>query len=242
MQLSTRLSAIASFVPKGSRVIDVGTDHGLLPAYLLVKGAIKHAYASDINAGPLQAAKKTLSSFGVSDKADFILCDGLTEVLCFRPEKIVIAGMGGETIAGILEVLKETTDFSPSLILQPMSKKEKTREALCELGYVIDRELLCAEEDRIYNIIAASRREENSPSCKDDVKLYIGDIDRSDEESAVLEKEYLSRLLEKTEKRYNGLKSAGKEDSDEAVFSYRCICELKARLEKSAILFDDKGE
>lgn len=230
--LSPRLKKIADNIAISDNIADVGTDHGLLPAYLLVKGTIDHAYASDINEGPLLAAKKTLSSFNVSDKADFILCDGLTDVLCFCPENIVIAGMGGETIAGILEPLKKATDLSPSLFLQPMSKKEKAREALLELGYTIDRELLCAEDDRIYNIIIASKNTDGSFSCdKDDVKLYIGDIDRNDEESAYLEKEYLIRLLEKSEKRYNGLKSAGKEASEEAVFAYRCICELKKRIE-----------
>ncbi len=230
--LSPRLKKIADNIGTASTIADVGTDHALLPAYLLVKGLVRHAYASDINEGPLQSAKKTLSSFGVSDKADFILCDGLTDVLRFKPEKIVIAGMGGETIAGILEPLKKTTELSPSLFLQPMSKKEKLRECLFELGYSIDRELLCAEEERIYNIIIASgRKGEAVQSCKDYVKLYIGDICRHDPESSLLEKEYLIRLLDKTEKRYNGLKSAGKEYCDEADFARRCICELKTRID-----------
>ncbi|MBE6551762.1 MAG: SAM-dependent methyltransferase [Ruminococcaceae bacterium] len=231
--LSPRLKKIADSVGTADNIADVGTDHGLLPAYLLVKEMVRHAYASDINEGPLTAAKRTLSSFGVSDKADLILCDGLTDVLRFNPEKIVIAGMGGETIAGILEPLKKTTELSPSLFLQPMSKKEKVRECLYDLGYTIDKELLCGEDDRIYNIIIASRNDGTADSPrKDDVMLYIGDIDRSDEESAELEKEYLSRLLEKTEKRYKGLKASDKSDKGEMEFSYRCLCELKSRIKR----------
>ena len=33
--LSPRLSAIASLVPKGARVVDVGTDHGYVPVWLV---------------------------------------------------------------------------------------------------------------------------------------------------------------------------------------------------------------
>ena len=38
MVLSERLTRIASYVPRGSIVADIGTDHALLPIYLVLEG------------------------------------------------------------------------------------------------------------------------------------------------------------------------------------------------------------
>ena len=58
IKLSQRLQAIADFVPLGSRVADVGTDHGFLPCYLAQTGQAVQAFACDINAQPLALARK----------------------------------------------------------------------------------------------------------------------------------------------------------------------------------------
>ena len=34
LRLSERLKLVASFVPEGSRIADIGTDHGYAPIYL----------------------------------------------------------------------------------------------------------------------------------------------------------------------------------------------------------------
>ena len=62
VQLSVRLSAIASFVPKGSHVIDVGTDHAYIPIYLVESGLAVTCLATDINKGPLEKAQKRMNS------------------------------------------------------------------------------------------------------------------------------------------------------------------------------------
>ena len=47
LRLSERLKLVASFVPEGSRVADIGTDHGYVPIYLAETGKIKSALAMD---------------------------------------------------------------------------------------------------------------------------------------------------------------------------------------------------
>ena len=45
LRLSPRLMQVAAFVPDGSRMADIGTDHGYVPIYLASMGKIKAALA-----------------------------------------------------------------------------------------------------------------------------------------------------------------------------------------------------
>ena len=47
LRLSERLKLVASFVPEGSRIADIGTDHGYVPIYLAETGKIKSALAME---------------------------------------------------------------------------------------------------------------------------------------------------------------------------------------------------
>ena len=53
IQLSKRMSALASLVTEGSRLADIGTDHGYIPIALVQKGRIPSALAMDVGKGPL---------------------------------------------------------------------------------------------------------------------------------------------------------------------------------------------
>lgn len=158
--LSPRLMAIALLVPHGCRPADVGTDHGFIPAWLLKNGIVDRCSATDINRGPLAAAERTLSEAGVRDRAELFLCDGLAGC---RPEDIdtiIIAGMGGDNIAGILERAPWARE-GRYLILQPMSKAERLRTWLCASGYEITSESLVRDSGRLYPIITAEGSEKN---------------------------------------------------------------------------------
>lgn len=61
MRLSRRLEAVASFVPQGSRVADVGTDHGYIPIWLVEQGIADYAIAMDVRTGPLQRAEEHIA-------------------------------------------------------------------------------------------------------------------------------------------------------------------------------------
>ena len=58
MQISKRLTTVASFVTYGCQLADIGTDHAYVPIYLVAGGHIPSAIAMDIRSGPLEIAKE----------------------------------------------------------------------------------------------------------------------------------------------------------------------------------------
>lgn len=121
IQLSPRLRSVADLVPQNAVLADIGTDHGFLPIYLLQRNQIKRAVAADLREGPLSKAKANTEKYGLSDRMEFRLCDGLSAVKPEDADTISIAGMGGETIAQILEAAPWTKDGNHKLLLQPMT-------------------------------------------------------------------------------------------------------------------------
>ena len=98
-----RLQTVASLVPKGARLADVGSDHAYLPVYLMQNGCIKEALATDVNEGPIRRAEQNIAMAGYAGQIRTRKCDGLCGVEDFAPDTVTICGMGGELVAAILE-------------------------------------------------------------------------------------------------------------------------------------------
>lgn len=153
--LSPRLQAVAELVPCGARLTDVGTDHGRLPVWLVQKGIVPQAVASDLRPGPLSRGRALAERWAVSDRIAFRLCDGLTAVEPAEAEVVTIAGMGGETIAEILAAASWAGEAGHRYILQAMSGVEGLRRYLSDSGYAILREVLVPEGDTLYVVLLA---------------------------------------------------------------------------------------
>ena len=168
-KLPPRLAAIAALVPDGAHLADVGTDHALLPIRLLLDGKIQSAIATDIRPGPLSRAKENAYAAGVSNLT-CVLCDGLTGVAPGSANTVVIAGMGGENIAGILRAAPWACQKA-FLILQPMSRPEELRAALPSLGLAICAERLARDAGRLYSILAVRA---GTPDVLSPGEMYCG--------------------------------------------------------------------
>ena len=159
IELSPRLQAVADLVPPQTRFVDVGTDHAYLPAYLIQKGIIPSAVASDLRKGPLERARQTAERYGGTDQMSFRLGNGLERVQPEEAQTIAIAGMGGETISAILSAAPWCRLGDRTLILQPMSALPELRAWLQRSGYRILRERLCREGNTIYTIMQVAAGE-----------------------------------------------------------------------------------
>ena len=152
--LSPRLAAVAKSVPAGARLIDVGTDHAMLPVYLAQTGRIAHAFASDIRPGPLTAARALVAKTGTGDVIDLRLTDGLCGFTRPDGDTVTIAGMGGETMTSILSAAPWVRD-GVLLILAPQSKPDVLRRYLAENGMSVTHERLVRDAGRLYPLLLA---------------------------------------------------------------------------------------
>lgn len=204
--LDSRLSAVADLVRSGTRFADVGTDHAYLPVSLLRKGKIEYAVCSDLRKGPLKNAEETVNKYGVADKVDLRLSDGLDAYRQGEVNEIAIAGMGGLLISEFIERTEWLKTPDIHLILQPMTHAEDLRKTLYKNGFYIDKEVAVKDSDKLYIIISAyfsgAVETRTVPEC------VIGEIYKNTDP---VSKEYLESLLKKYTVKYEMLKNAGKD-------------------------------
>lgn len=173
MKLDARLAAVAAFVPQGSRVADIGTDHGYLAAVLVEEGRAPFVIASDLPAGPCEAARRTVREEGLADKIEVRQGDGLTVLRPGEVDTVCIAGMGGVLMTEILAASPEVWKSLAALVLQPMTGEEELRRYLYAHAWHVADETLVVADDRLYTVIRAERGRRKMP---DDVALAVGPV------------------------------------------------------------------
>ncbi|MBQ7936587.1 MAG: SAM-dependent methyltransferase [Clostridia bacterium] len=150
--LDSRLQAVLNLIPKGSILLDVGTDHCKLPAEGLRSGHLAKAYASDVKPGPLKAAKKQLSAQGLAGQVELFLSNGLEDIplsVLKEVTAVSVAGMGGE----VMEMILEKAPMEPPLwILQPMSAIYELLDTLAQKGYAVVSAALAQDGEKIYRV------------------------------------------------------------------------------------------
>lgn len=210
IMMDRRLSAIADYVKDGAVVADIGCDHGYLAAYLIINGIAKHVYASDINPKPLAKAEKLVEEYNLSRHITTILSDGL-ESIPHNADTIVIAGMGGELIADLLDAADWVASPRRRFILQPMTFPERLRKYLAAKGFEIISETPIIEEKHTYCVINAfySGVRRNLT----EFESIVGKIDTSTTEGAI----YAKRLNQKYRHILEGIQKSNHQNNIEEI-------------------------
>lgn len=174
MKLSKRLETIASFVPEGSKVADIGTDHGYIPIHLVQEGKAKHAIAMDVRTGPLCRAQSHIEEAGLSEMIEVRLSDGLLKLEKDEADCIVIAGMGGELMIRILEEGRHLWDNISCWVLSPQSELQKMRRFLLEQAFFIEQETMIKEDGKYYVVMRVVRKPLDSTHDKREILYRYG--------------------------------------------------------------------
>lgn len=206
MQLDRRLKTISDLVRKGRKFADIGTDHAYLPAYLVINGTVPCAIASDLRKGPLENARETVEYYNLADKITLRLSDGLKNFNENEVDEIAVAGMGGLLISQFINETQWLKNPDIHLILQPMTHIEDVRKTLFDNGFMIDKEVVAKDGDKLYIVLSAYYYEDSAAYTQLD--LIVGRLPQNDDE---LSKEYLHKIYDKYYKKYCALKNANKE-------------------------------
>lgn len=160
-KLSHRLGTIAGLVQDGARVADIGSDHALLPVYLVSKGQCPSAIAGELNQGPFEAAQRQVREAGLSQQVDVRKGNGLAVITPGETDTVTIAGMGGHLIATILEEgrIAGKLEHVKELVLQPNVGEDAVRHWLTQHGWALMDERILEEDGKIYEVLRAVRTE-----------------------------------------------------------------------------------
>lgn len=211
MKLGERLQAAAGFC-RGDRIIDIGSDHGFLPVWLLLNGKCVSAAASDINFMPLERCIATAEKHSVNEKMRFYLSDGFDSVEG-NYDTAFICGMGGIMISDILARARGRASL---WVLQPMTNAELLRAYLWDNGYEIVSETYPVEHRKPYAVMAAEYRGVNTPYSYADT--YLGKLRPQSAGYAC----YVRKVRASAFKRRDGKKRENADFSDEEQLLAEC--------------------
>ena len=157
MRLSKRIYALAQQVNKGESAADIGTDHGYVPMLLMREGISPSVIMSDISEGSLAKAVQTFRDCGIDvpDTA-FRTGNGLETIESGEVDDVIIGGLGGLTIAEILDADPDKSRSFSKLILQPRKHSGNLRFYLYTHGWDITGEHLAPEGKFVCEIITAA--------------------------------------------------------------------------------------
>ncbi len=153
MVLSKRLWSVSSLVTEGSRLADIGTDHGYVPVFLVEEGRIPSAIAMDVNPGPLERAREHIRQHALQDRIETRLSDGLDALGKDEADTVLIAGMGGALCVRILEARPALHSEVKELVLQPQSEIFAVRRYLEGAGWQIVQEKMVLEDGKYYQMM-----------------------------------------------------------------------------------------
>lgn len=184
MKITKRLEKIANLVEEGKSVIDIGTDHGLVPLYLAKNEISKDILATDISKKSLQKLEDKIDE-NLKKLIKTQVCDGLDNVEVKENQIAIIAGMGAVTIIEILNKNIEKVRRLDYVICEGNIGNEKLRNFLNENNFYIDKDFLIKDGRKHYDIIRFKNGKDRKLSLGE---IYFGKFIYQDENPLLIKR------------------------------------------------------
>lgn len=155
MSISKRLKFIADLVCAGPVAADIGTDHAIVPVYLLKEDRVGKVIAVDLSRECIKKAQDAAIRHHLEEQLEARLSDGLEKISPGEVSSIVISGMGGILMTQILESGLDVVLETKELILSPHRDADLVREFLenNDLEIVLDE--VIEDKKKKYCVIKA---------------------------------------------------------------------------------------
>ena len=153
--VSNRIKAIASLVDAKDTILDIGTDHALLPIFLIKNNIVSIADGSDISNKVLSNAKENVFKYNLEDKINLYLSDGVKQIDISKYNTLIITGMGFSTIKSIID--NADLKHIDKLIIQSNNNLDELRKYLNEISFSIVDETCLKDKDINYDIIVCHK-------------------------------------------------------------------------------------
>jgi tRNA (adenine22-N1)-methyltransferase len=174
--ISPRLLQIAMLVEKNKVVFDVGSDHALLPCFLIENNISPKVYAGEIALGPLNKAKENIAKHHLEGKVIPVFSDGLAKAED-DVDIVIIAGMGYHTIKHILD--SADVYRYQYFLVQSNSDVELVRQYISDHMYTIEDERVVY--DGFYYQIIRFSADLHEPYSDLEIKYGPINLERRDE-------------------------------------------------------------
>ncbi len=188
--ISSRLLQIAMMIERKKVVFDVGSDHALLPSFLVQNGICDKVYAGEIAEGPLNHVKENIEKWGLEGKVIPVFSDGLAKA-ADDVDIVVIAGMGYHTIRHILDQC-DVCRYQYFLV-QANNNVELLRRYLSEHFYTIEDEKVVY--DGFYYQIIRFSADLHDPYTEKEIKYGPILLQRRDEVFLAYLKDLKEKLI-----------------------------------------------
>ena len=192
--ISPRLLQIAMMVEKGKVVFDVGSDHALLPSFLVSNGICDKVYAGEIAQGPLNKAKDNIKKWGLEDHIIPVFSDGLAKAED-DVDIVVIAGMGFHTIKHILDSCE--VERYKYFLVQSNTDVDLLRRYISDHMYTIEDEKVVY--DGFYYQVIRFSADLHEPYNEKEIEFGPINLKRRDEVFLAYLEDRLRRLKEVNE-------------------------------------------
>lgn len=226
MKIKKRLEAIIKLVEKNKYVIDVGTDHGLVPLYLAKEGISDRILACDISEKCLDKLNRSMFNPYKNIIATKVT-DGFNGIKQEDNQIAIIAGMGALTI---IDIISQNLSFAKNLdymIIQSNVGNERLRSFLVENDFEIKEDFIIKENKKYYDIMKVQSGLKQNYMLHE---LYFGK-DNISNHSKLLEEKLKEEFKKNTEFLIDIKNFARIKKSSE-------ICEVKTKLKAIREVFN----
>jgi tRNA (adenine22-N1)-methyltransferase len=172
-KLSKRLETVVKYIPEGSRIADIGSDHAYLPCHVVKNSQVPFAIAGEVVEGPFQSAKSQVQSERLTDRVEVRKGDGLEVISPGEVDCVTIAGMGGALIASILDKGVDKLQGVKRLVLQPNISAVSIRVWLLNHGWELIEEEILEEDGKIYEVLVAEVGDPLKPYEKENLPSFL---------------------------------------------------------------------